>query len=105
MILISVYRTKARYVLTIFILYTKNYLVIKYRITSEVSSSIFCSKKYSYYVVQQELARINLNVSRSTLSRIASKVDTQRQLCSLNSEKLKFRRHRATPSTVRRITS
>ena len=39
------------------------------------------TKKYSYYVVQQELARMNLNVSKSTISRIANKVGKQRQLC------------------------
>ena len=65
------------------------------------------TKKYSYYVIQQELARMNLNVSKSTISRIANKVGKQRQLCLLNSEKPKFhrRRHIATPSIVRRITS
>ena len=65
------------------------------------------TKKYSYYVIQQELARMNLNVSKSTISRIANKVGKQRQLCLLNSEKAKFhrRRHIATSSIVRRITS
>ncbi|CAF3514295.1 unnamed protein product [Rotaria socialis] len=65
------------------------------------------TKNYSYYVIQQELARMNLNVSKSTISRIANKVGKQRQLCLLNSEKPKFhrRRHIATPSIVRRITS
>ena len=65
------------------------------------------TKKYSYYVIQQELARMNLNVSKSTISRIANKVGKQRQLCLLNSEKAKFhrRRHIATPSIVHRITS
>ena len=65
------------------------------------------TKKYSYYVIQQELARMNLNVSKSTISRIANKVGKQRQLCLLNSEKPKFhrRRHIATSSIVRRITS
>ena len=65
------------------------------------------TKKYSYYVIQQELARMNFNVSKSTISRIANKVGKQRQLCLLNSEKAKFhrRRHIATPSIVRRITS
>ena len=65
------------------------------------------TKKYSYYMIQQELARMNFNVSKSTISRIANKVGKQRQLCLLNSEKAKFhrRRHIATPSIVRRITS
>ena len=65
------------------------------------------TKKYSYYVIQQELARMNFNVSKSTISHIANKVGKQRQLCLLNSEKPKFhrRRHIATPSIVRRITS
>ena len=65
------------------------------------------TKKYSHYVIQQELARMNLNVSKSTISRIVNKVGKQRQLCLLNSEKPKFhrRRHIATPSIVRRITS
>ncbi|CAM4885265.1 unnamed protein product [Rotaria socialis] len=50
---------------------------------------------------------MNLNVSKSTISRIANEVGKQRQLCLLNSEKPKFhrRRHTATPSIVRRITS
>ncbi|CAF4500628.1 unnamed protein product, partial [Rotaria socialis] len=50
---------------------------------------------------------MNLNVSKSTISRIANEVGKQRQLCLLNSEKRKFhrRRHIATPSIVRRITS
>ena len=65
------------------------------------------TKKYSYYVIQQELARMNFNVSKSTISRIANKVGKQRQLSLLNSEKAKFHRlrHIATPSIVRRITS
>ena len=65
------------------------------------------TKKYSYYVIQQERARMNFNVSKSTISRIANKLGKQRQLCLLNSEKAKFhrRRHIATPSIVRRITS
>ena len=31
-------------------------------------------KKYSYFVIQQELARMNLKVSKGTISRIANKV-------------------------------
>ncbi|CAM4958066.1 unnamed protein product [Rotaria socialis] len=65
------------------------------------------TKTYSYYVIQQELARMNLNVSKSTISRIANKVGKQQQVFLLNSEKSKLhhRRHIATPSAVRRITS
>ena len=36
------------------------------------------TKKYSYYVIQQELARMNLNASKSTIRRIANKVGKQR---------------------------
>ncbi|CAF3057606.1 unnamed protein product [Rotaria socialis] len=65
------------------------------------------TKTYSYYVIQQELARMNLNVSKSTISRIANKVGKQQQVFLFNSEKSKLhhRRHIATPSAVRRITS
>ena len=65
------------------------------------------TKKYSYYVIQQELTRMNLNASKSTINCIANKVGKQRQLCLLNSEKPKFhrRRHIATLFIVRRITS
>ena len=50
---------------------------------------------------------MNLNVSKSTTSRIANTVGKQPQLCLLNSKKPKFHRHRhrAIPSIVRRITS
>ena len=65
------------------------------------------TKKYSYSVIQQELSEMNLNVSRSTISRIANQVGKQRQACLLNNQKPKFyrRRHVATPAIVRRITS
>ena len=56
-------------------------------------------------MIQQELARMGLNVSKST---IANKIRNQRQLDSLNSEKPKFHRrrcHRAAPSMVHRIAS
>ncbi|CAF4053864.1 unnamed protein product, partial [Rotaria sordida] len=50
---------------------------------------------------------MNLNVSRSTISRIANQVGKQRQAGLLNSQKPKYyrRRHVATPAVVRRITS
>ena len=32
------------------------------------------TKKYSSYVIQQELAQMNLNVLKSTISRIANKI-------------------------------
>ena len=65
------------------------------------------TKKYSYSVIQQELSEMNLNVSRSTISRIANQVGKQRQACLLNNQKPKFyrRRHVATPAIVRRIKS
>ena len=49
---------------------------------------------------------MSLNVSKSTLSCIANKIEKQRQLYLLNSEKPKFhrRRHRATPSIGHHIT-
>ncbi|CAF3321268.1 unnamed protein product [Rotaria sp. Silwood2] len=50
---------------------------------------------------------MNLNVSKSTISRIANKLGKQRQLGLLNSQKPKFyrRRHVATLAIVRRVTS
>ncbi|CAF4166284.1 unnamed protein product [Rotaria sordida] len=65
------------------------------------------TKKYSYSVIQEELSEMNLNVSRSTISRIANQVEKQRQAGLLNSQKPKYyrRRHVATPAVVRRITS
>ena len=59
-------------------------------------------------MIEQELARMNFNVSKSTISCIANTIGKQRQLCFLNSEKPKFHpryRRRATPSIVRRMTS
>ena len=79
------------------------------KISDNVKSIVkyLLTKKYSYYVIKKELERMNLIVSKSTISRIANKVGKQRQLCLLNSEKPKFPRrlHIATPSIVRRITS
>ncbi|CAF4176173.1 unnamed protein product, partial [Rotaria sordida] len=65
------------------------------------------TKKYSYSVIQEELSEMNLNVSRSTISRIANQVGKQRQAGLLNSQKPTYyrRRHVATPAVVRRITS
>ncbi|CAF3271959.1 unnamed protein product [Rotaria sp. Silwood2] len=65
------------------------------------------TKKYSYSVIQQELSEMNLNVSKSTISRIANKLGKECRLCLLNNQKPTFyrRRHVATPATVRRITS
>jgi len=65
------------------------------------------TKRYSYSAIQQELARMNFTISRSTISRISNKVGKQRQLALLNDQKPKFhrRRHVATPNIVRRIAS
>src|SRR5690349_20768901 len=65
------------------------------------------TKRYSYSVIQQELAEMNFTISRSTISRISNKVGKQRQLALLNNQKPKFhrRRHIATPTIVRRIES
>ena len=48
------------------------------------------TKKYSYSVIQQELSEMNLNVSRSTISRIANQVGKQRQAGLLNNENPNF---------------
>ena len=48
------------------------------------------TKKYLYYVIRQQRARMNLNVLKSHLSRITNKIGKQQQLCLLNSEKPKF---------------
>ncbi|CAF2387884.1 unnamed protein product [Rotaria sp. Silwood2] len=50
---------------------------------------------------------MNLNVSKSTINRIANKLGKECRLGLLNNQKPKFyrRRHVATPATVRRITS
>ncbi|CAF4766170.1 unnamed protein product [Rotaria sp. Silwood2] len=71
--------------------------VVKYLLT----------KKCSYSVIQQELSEMNLNVSKSTISRIANKLGKECRLGLLNNQKPKFYRCRrvATPATVRRITS
>ncbi|CAF1518683.1 unnamed protein product, partial [Rotaria sordida] len=58
--------------------------VVKYLLT----------KKYSYSVIKKELSEMNLNVSRSTISRIANKIGKQRQLDLLNNQKPKFNRRR-----------
>ena len=67
----------------------------------------FLKKKYSYYVIEQELARMSLNVSKTILSCIDNEIGKQRQLCLLSSEKSQIhrRRHRTIPSIVRHITS
>ena len=41
----------------------------------------FLKKKYSYYVIEQELARMSLNVSKTILSCIDNEIGKQRQLC------------------------
>ncbi|CAF2760967.1 unnamed protein product [Rotaria sp. Silwood2] len=66
----------------------------------------FLTKNYSYSAIQEELAEMNFNISRSTISRIANKVGKQRELALLNNQKPKFyrRRHLATPDIIRRIT-
>ena len=57
-------------------------------------------------MIQQELVRMNLNVSKNTISRIGNKIGKQRQLCLLKSETPTFcRRHRATPFIIHRIPS
>ena len=64
-------------------------------------------EKYSCPAIQQELAEMNFNISRSTISHLANKAGKQCQLALLNNQKPKFyrRRHVATPNIVRRITS
>jgi len=42
------------------------------------------TKNYSYSAIQQELAEMNFNISRSTISRITNKVGKQYQLVLLN---------------------
>lgn len=51
-------------------------------------------KNYSYSAIQQELAQMDLTVSKSTISRISNEVGKQRELGLLNDQKSKFPRRR-----------
>ena len=92
---------------------SNNHVLYKRILCNKISDNIegivkyLLTKKYSYSVIQQELLEMSLNVSRSAISRIANQMGKQHQACLLNNQKPKFyrRRHVATPTVIRRITS
>ncbi|CAF2548275.1 unnamed protein product [Rotaria sp. Silwood2] len=64
------------------------------------------TKMCSYSMIKQELFKMNLNVSKSTINRIANKVEKQRLLSLLNNQNPKFYRRRqiAISDIARHIT-